>query len=355
VDGNNVGGDGDNDGGDNGNGNGNGDGNGNGNANMASRMFGNNVGAADGITTYDHRASHATTESSLQWLLTAAMLLFPIVVEDSTAAIANANIDLRDMCFTIAGRATRQQIKVPFYALSQRNTPVNAQLFYDTINEVMDDIYNPDWVDDVYQRLVDPDEQAKRETVSDVVTRQKDIIASYTWALSITGQPPSADLDIKAGRGLLKALPAFLDRICSATAHMSSTDQKEFKTIEQVAKSISRNLQGQARKRKIDELVMGNLNVEPAGGTQDSLAQLQSSSQNAFEEQFLGLSTTIEARIKNGFSMMAASRPAPTRCFFCGEEGHWASACPHKNPPIKCSICEREGHSDIYCPVNTQE
>jgi cold shock CspA family protein len=142
-----------------------------------------------------------------------------------------------------------------------------------------------------------------------------------------------------------------MDRICSATAHMSNTDQKKFKTIEQVAKSISRHLQGQERKRKTDELVMGNLNVEPAVGTQDSMAQLQSSLQNAFEEQFLGLSTTIDARIKNGFSMMAASRPAPTSCFYCGEEGHWASACPRKNPPIKCSICEREGHSDISCPV----
>jgi hypothetical protein len=80
---------------------------------------------------------------------------------------------------------------------------------------------------------------------------------------------------------------------------------------------------------------MGNLNVEPAGVTQDGLAQLQSSLQNAFEDQFLGLSTTIDARIKNGFIMMAASRPAPTNCFFCGEEGHWASACLRKNPPIK--------------------
>jgi hypothetical protein len=87
LDGGNVGGDGDNDAGGggigngngNGNGGGNGNGNGNGNANMASRMFGNNVGAADGITTYDHRASHATTESSLQWFLTAATLLVLVV------------------------------------------------------------------------------------------------------------------------------------------------------------------------------------------------------------------------------------------------------------------------------------
>jgi hypothetical protein len=65
-------------------------------------MFGNNVGATEDITTYDHQSSHTTTESSLQWFLTATMLLVPTVVEDPTGAIADANIDLRDTSFAIA-------------------------------------------------------------------------------------------------------------------------------------------------------------------------------------------------------------------------------------------------------------
>jgi hypothetical protein len=40
------------------------------------------------------------------------------------------------------------------------------------------DIYNQDWCDNVYKQIVDPDEQSKRNNVSDVVTRQKDLIVS---------------------------------------------------------------------------------------------------------------------------------------------------------------------------------
>jgi cold shock CspA family protein len=133
---------------------------------------------------------------------------------------------------------------------------------------------------------------------------------------------------------------------------MSNADQKLFATIEQVAKSLSRNLQGQARKRKSEEFVVGHVNFEPAAVTMDKIDHMQNTIMNTFEEQLNGLSTTIDARIKNGFSVMATSRPqASTLCFYCGNDGHWAKDCPNKPTAPKCAICDREGHTDVSCPV----
>jgi hypothetical protein len=78
------------------------------NTTRAARTFGNNVGAADGITAcvYDHRASTSTCEVTLQWLLTATVLLEPIVVENPIDAVTDVNIYMRDECFAIAGCGT---------------------------------------------------------------------------------------------------------------------------------------------------------------------------------------------------------------------------------------------------------
>jgi hypothetical protein len=72
--------------------------------------------------------------------------------------------------------------------------------------------------------------------------------------LFVIDQPVPADLQNKAGRGSLNALPSYEDKIHAATAHMLSSTRSDFRNIERIAKNFSRDLNGQSRKRKTEVL-----------------------------------------------------------------------------------------------------
>jgi hypothetical protein len=126
---------------------------------------------------------------------------------------------MRDTAIAIATRAFGPQLTAPFQALSQRNHPVNVTTSLAVINNIMTDIYYTNWIADIYLLVTDPDEQGTHETANDVILRQKDLLHAYRWALHIT-EYESADLNIRASRGLLKASLFYEGRISSATATM---------------------------------------------------------------------------------------------------------------------------------------
>jgi hypothetical protein len=41
------------------------------------RLFGSNVGIADGVTVYDHRAANSTTETTLLWIYSVTRHIVP--------------------------------------------------------------------------------------------------------------------------------------------------------------------------------------------------------------------------------------------------------------------------------------
>jgi hypothetical protein len=122
---------------------------------------------------------------------------------------ATANADTRDVALVIAGRKTNSQLNRPFYALSQRNNPVGVTSYLAAIKETMADLHDEDWIDDVYLQITNPDAQGNSESANDVINRQKDLVTAYSWALFIIGQPVPADLQNKAGRGLINAFPTY--------------------------------------------------------------------------------------------------------------------------------------------------
>jgi hypothetical protein len=86
-------------------------------------------------------------------------------------------------------------MKNQFYTLSSLPNPVTAVTFFNTVNDVMTDIHHENWLDDVYQQVSDPDEHGQREAVNDVLTRCKDLMACYKWALVLTGKVVPSDLE----------------------------------------------------------------------------------------------------------------------------------------------------------------
>jgi acyl-CoA synthetase (NDP forming) len=167
---------------------------------------------------------------------------------------ATVNADTRDVALAIAARATNAQLKRPFCALSQRNNPVDVTSYLAAMKETMADLHDDDWIDDVYLHITNPDAQGNSESVNDVINRQKDLVTAYSWVLFVIDQPVPADLQNKAGRGSLNALPSYEDKIHAATAHMLSSTRSDFRNIERIAKNFSRDLNGQSRKRKTEVL-----------------------------------------------------------------------------------------------------
>jgi hypothetical protein len=214
-------------------------------AERTARVLGKNAGTADDVTAFDHRAADHSADT-FQWLLNATRLLAPTAV----AYPATSSADMRDTSLAIATRAVSPQFKAPFQALSQHTHPVDVATLSVAINNIMTDIHNPNWIADIYLRVTDPDEQSTRESINDVILRQTDLLAAYRWAVHITGEYEFEDLNIRAGRGLLRAFPFYAERVGSATATMAFNERSSFETIVRVVKNLSYYPIGQARKRK---------------------------------------------------------------------------------------------------------
>lgn len=298
-------------------------------ADRSLRLFGSNAGIADGVTVYDHRAANSTTETTLLWLYSVTRHIVPPAVDHP----ATANADTRDVALVIAGRATNSQLKRPFYALSQRNNPVDVTSYLAAIKETMADLHDEDWIDDVYLQITNPDAQGNSESANDVINRQKDLVTAYSWALFIIGQPVPADLQNKAGRGLINALPSYNDKICAATAHMHSNARTDFTTIELIAKNLSRDLNGQARKRKAEELT----SEQPL--TRRDLEEVISRLRRDRE------TPSAVPRLRMQASVWTP--PSGTECNVCGDTSHWANVCPNKDKP--CYFCGMANHSAATC------
>jgi hypothetical protein len=298
-------------------------------ADRSLRLFGSNAGIADGVTVYDHRAPNSTTETTLLWLYSITRHLVPPAVDHP----ATANADTRDVALAIAARATNAQLKRPFFALGQRNNPVDVTSYLAAIKETMADLHDEDWIDDVYQQITSPYAQGNSESVDDVINRQKDIVTAYSWALFIIGHPVPADLQKKAGRGLINALPSYKDKICATTVHMHSSARTDFTTIECIARNLSRDRNGQARKRKANELTSEQLLMR-----------------HDFEEGISRLRRDRETRAVVPRLRIQASvwtPPSGTKCNVCGDTSHWAYVCPNKDKP--CYFCGKADHSAATC------
>jgi hypothetical protein len=269
-------------------------------------LFGSNAGIADGVTVYDHRAPNSTTETTLLWLYIITRHLVPPAVDHP----ATANADTRDVALAIAARATNAQLKRPFFALGQRNNPVDVTSYLAAIKETMADLHDEDWIDDVYQQITNPYAPGNSESVDDFINRQKD-----------------------TGRGFINALPSYKDKICAAIVHMHSGARTDFTKIECIARNLSRDCNGQARKRKADELTSEKLLMR-----------------YDFEEGISRLRRDRETRAVVPRLRIQASvwtPPSGTKCNVCGDTSHWANVCPNKDKP--CYFCGKANHSAATC------
>jgi hypothetical protein len=207
------------------------------------------------------------------------------------------------------------------------NNPVDVTSSLAAIKETMADLHDEDWINDVYLQITNPDARGNSESVNDVINRQEDLVTVYSLALFIVDQPVPADLENKAGRGLINALPSYEDKIHAATAHMFSSTRSDFTTIERIAKNLRRDLNGQSRKRKTEVLTSD----QPL--TRRHLGKDDVDRENRSSVSQLHMQASVW------------TPPPGTECNVCGDTLHWANSCPSKDKP--CYFCVMANHSAV--------
>jgi hypothetical protein len=215
-------------------------------AERTSRVLGNNAGSADAIPPLDHRASSNAIAVTMLWMWTTVNLLAPPAIESP----GTSHFDMRDTVLALGTRAVHAELKNPFLRFNLRSRSFYIPDFLTVVANTMENVFNHNWIDDVRSNMQDPEEQTKRQTVNDIIHRQKDAMAAMTWALFIMDQPVPYDFQTQGGRGLLKALPSLYASICAATANESAATRTNFKTVSNVAKNLDKSNTEISRKRK---------------------------------------------------------------------------------------------------------
>jgi hypothetical protein len=108
-------------------------------------------------------------------------------------------------------------------------------------------LHGEKWLEDIYNYLGEPDEQDRAGSVIDIVDRQRSTLTVYRWAYAIMNIQILPDIDTKAGKALVRALPSM--SIESSTVSMDRADRYTMDTIERTAFNLSK-AKGESSKRK---------------------------------------------------------------------------------------------------------